>query len=129
MAKVELLYLNSISKSFLGTISAANPDIMAVDKVRGKGWSYVKIPTTLSKDGWGRLAVYNAQIIPSKYNNNVNICLRKNTEYELKVATSKSKNHPTYRYISVYSEKIVEDFYAARAAWIEQNNRKNSEER
>ena len=128
MAKVELLYLNGISKSLVGQISAADPDVMAVDKVRGKGWSYVRIPTTLSKDGWGRLAVYNAQIIPSKYNNNINVALRKNTEYELRVLTHKSKRHPTYKYISVYSEKILEDFNANRAAWIEQNNRKNSEE-
>lgn len=128
MAKIELLYLNGISKSLVGQISAADPDVMAVDKRRGKGWSYVRIPTTLSKNGWGRLVVYNAQIIPSKYNNNINVALRKNTEYELRVLTHKSKRHPTYKYISVYSEKILEDFNANRAAWIEQNNRKNSEE-
>lgn len=128
MAKRELLYLNGISKSLLGQISAADPDVMAVDKRRGKGWSYVRIPTTLSKDGWGRLAVYNAQIIPSKYNNNINVALCKNTEYELRVLTHKSERHPTYRYISVSAEKILEDFNANRAAWIEQNNRKDSEE-
>lgn len=129
MAKIELLYLNGISKSLVGQISAADPDVMAVDKRRGKGWSYVRIPTTLSKDGWGKLVVYNAQILPSKCNNNhINVALRKNTEYELKVLTHKSKLHPTYEYFTVSAEKILEDFNANRAAWIEQNNRNNSEE-